>query len=441
MKDTIYLFGLSHRSADVSVREAFALSDPDFRVRDVLSLDDEIHEAVVLSTCNRVEILVAGGGGNIRQKVLDSWAGICGRPCDELVPHVYAYEDMAAITHIFQVASGLDSLVLGEPQILGQLKDAYRKALEEKASKVILNRLLHKAFMTAKRVRTETGVASSSVSVSSAAVALARRIFGKLRDKNVLVIGAGEMAELAAVHLAEGQGARLFFVNRTLERALVLAARFKGTAFPLETLADRLEDADIVICSTGAPEPVITASMMRAVMRKRRDKTLFCIDIAVPRDVEDAVNKLDGVYLYNVDDLSEVAAAGRAARREESLKAENIINEEALRFHGWMRSLGLQDTIADIVRRTEMVMTEELDKTLRGLRKQGETTPETEAALRHMVAAMAKKLNHDPITYLKRRFSEEETGMRLVSLSRALFNLDGEEGVPEDAHLGRKRRS
>ena len=440
MKTTIHLFGLNHRSADVSAREAFALSNPDYRISDIIPLDDNIHEALVLSTCNRVEILVAGEGGDIRQKVLHSWADCSGRPCDELVPHVYAYEDLEAITHIFQVASGLDSLVLGEPQILGQLKDAYRKALEEKASKVILNRLLHKAFMTAKRVRTETGVAASTVSVSSAAVALARRIFGELRGKNVLVIGAGEMAELAAVHLADGQGARLSFTNRTHERALVLASRFKGAAFPFETLAERLMEADIVISSTGAPEPIITAPMMRAVMKERRDKPLFCIDIAVPRDVEDAVNALDGVYLYNVDDLSEVAAAGRAARQEEARKAETIVAEEALRFHGWMGSMGLQGTIADIVRRTETVMAEELDKTLRGLRKQGETTPETEAALRQMVSAMAKKLNHDPIVYLKRRFSEEETGMRLISLSRAMFNLDGED-VPQDAHLDRKRRS
>lgn len=439
MTTTIHLFGLNHRSADISARETFALSDPACRVRDVIPLDGDIHEALVLSTCNRVEILVAGEGGGIRQTVLDSWARRCGRPCGELVPHIYAYEGMEAITHIFQVASGLDSLVLGEPQILGQLKDAYRKALEENASKVILNRLLHKAFMTAKRVRTETGVASSAVSVSSAAVALARRIFGELRNKSVLVIGAGEMAELAAVHLAEGQGARLSFTNRTHERALMLAARFKGVAFPFETLAERLAEADIIISSTGAPEPVITAAMMRAVMKERRDNPLFCIDIAVPRDVEDAVNALDGVYLYNVDDLSEVAAAGRAARKEEARKAETIIAEEAFRFHGWLRSLGLQGTIADIVRRTETVMGEELDKTLRGLRKQGMTSPETEAALRQMVAAMAKKLNHDPISYLKRRFSEEETGMRLISLSRAMFNLDGED-IPEDAHLGRKRR-
>ena len=437
MTKTIHLFGLNHRSADVAVREAFALSDPDCRVADVIPLDGAIREALVLSTCNRVEIIVVGEGGDIRRNVLDSWAGRCGRSCTELDPHVYGHEGEAAVSHLFQVAAGLDSLVLGEPQILGQLKDAYRKALEEQTAKVILNRLLHKAFMTAKRVRTETGVASSAVSVSYAAVSLARRIFGDLKDKSVLVVGAGEMAELAAVHLAEGQGARISFTNRTHERALVLAARFKGAAYPFETLADQLGEADIVISSTGAAEPVITLDMMRAVMKKRRNRPLFCIDIAVPRDVEEAVNGLDGVYLYNIDDLSEVVAAGRAARREEARKAEDIVAEEAGRFCAWMQSLGLQRTIADMVRRTEAIMREELEKTLRKL---GPVTPEMETAMRHMVSAMAKKCNHAPITYLKRRFAEEETGMRLVTLARSMFNLDGE-AVPEDAHLGRKKRT
>lgn len=436
MERSVFLFGLNHRSADVAIREAFALSDPACRVCDVVPLDAEIPEALVLSTCNRVEILVVGEGSAVRRKVLEGWAGKCGHSCDTLAPHVYMHEGAEAVAHLFRVASGLDSLVLGEPQILGQLKDAYRKALEEKSSKAILNRLLHKAFMTAKRVRTETGVASSAVSVSYAAVSLARRIFGDLRGKTVLVVGAGEMAELAAAHLAEGQGARLAFTNRTYERALALAARFKGSAFVFEALPKRLEEADIVISSTGASEPVITLAMMRPVMKKRRDNPLFCIDIAVPRDVEDAVNTLDAVYLYNIDDLSEVVEANRAARREEALKAEDIIIDEAGRFCAWMDSLGLQGTIADIVRRSESIMEEELEKTLRRI---GPVPPETADALRQMATAMAKKMNHDPITYLKRRYTEEETGMRLVTLARSLFNLDKEQ-APDDAHLGRKKR-
>jgi len=436
MKRTVHLFGLNHRSADVALREAFALSDAGCRVCDIIPLEGETSEALILSTCNRVEILAVGEGAAVREHVLRCWAQKSGKAVAELVPHIYAHEGTDAVTHLFRVASGLDSLVLGEPQILGQLKDAYRKALEEKSAKVILNRLLHKAFMTAKRVRSETGVASSAVSVSYAAVSLARRIFGNLHGKNVLVVGAGEMAELAAKHLAEGQGAHIGFTNRTQERAVALATRFKGEAFPFVDLEGRLEASDIIITSTGAPEPIITFDMMRTVMRKRRNKSLFCIDIAVPRDIADEVNTLDGVYLYNIDDLSEVAATGRAARQEEAVKADGIIADEAERFCNWMHSLGLQGTIADIVHRTESIMDEELEKTLH---KIGPLAPEAEDALRQMLISTAKKLNHDPITFLKRRFAEEEAGMRFVTLARSLFNLD-DENVPNDAHLGRKKR-
>ena len=436
MKRTVQLFGLNHRSADVAIREAFALSDSAHRVCDIIPLEEGVAEALILSTCNRVEILTVSDGGDIRQKILESWAAGCGRSYAELAPHTYHYQGPEAVRHLFRVASGLDSLVLGEPQILGQLKDAYRKALEEKSARVILNRLMHKTFMTAKRVRTETGVASNAVSVSYAAISLARRIFGDLHGKNVLVVGAGEMAELAAMHLAQGQGACLHCTNRTHERAIALASRFHGTAFPFEELPHRLAEADIVITSTGASQPVISLEMMRPVMKKRRDTPLFCIDIAVPRDVEEAVSGLDEVYLYNIDDLSDVVAANQAARLDEARKAEGIIAEEVDLFCAWTRSLGLQVTLAGIVHRSETIMEEELERTLRRI---GPVPEETADVLRHMVASMSKKLNHAPITYLKRRYAEEEMGERLVAVARAMFDLDGET-VPEDAHLGRKRQ-
>ena len=437
MQRIVQLFGLNHHSADVAIREAFALPHSACKICDILPLEDGIGEVLILSTCNRVEILTVSEGGDIRQKVLESWAAGCGHCYEELAPYIYQYEGLDAVRHVFRVASGLDSLVFGEPQILGQLKDAYRKALEEKSSKAILNRLMHKTFMTAKRVRTETGVASSAVSVSYAAISLARRIFGDLRGRNVLVVGAGEMAELAAMHLAQGQGAHLHCTNRTHERAIVLASRFHGTAFPFEDLPHRLAEADIIITSTGALQPVITLDMMRPVMKKRRDKPLFCFDIAVPRDVEEAVSDLDEVYLYNIDDLSDVIAANRATRQEEAHKAEAIIAEEVESFCAWTHSLGLQATLADIVHRSEAIMEEELERTLRRI---GPVSEEISDALRQMMTSMSKKFNHDPITYLKRRYVEEDTGMRLVAVARAMFNLD-DETVPEDAHLGRKRQS
>lgn len=435
MEKNIHLVGLNHRCADVAIREAFALSDGSCKICDIIPLDSDIEEALVLSTCNRVEIVAVGKSFDVREKILSLWASACGKSYADIAPHTYARMNYDAVAHLFSVAAGLDSLVLGEPQILGQLKDAYRKALDENAAKVVLNRLLHKAFMTAKRVRTETGIASNAVSVSYVAVSLAKKIFGDLAGKNVLIIGAGEMAELAAAHLAEGQGAHIAVVNRTLERAITLASRFGGTCLPFEGLAGHIAASDIVIASTGAPDPVITLDLMRSVMKGRRSRPLFIIDIAVPRDVEDAVNTLDGVYLYNIDDLAEVAEAGRAARRQEAGKAEEIVAEEAGRFCAWMDSLDLQGAIADIVRRAETILDDELSKTLRRL---GPIPAETENALRQMTAAMAKKLNHAPISYLKRRYCEED-GMRFVTLARSMFNLD-DETVPEDAHFGRKKK-
>ncbi len=435
MDRTIYLVGLNHRSADLAARECFALSEASCTEGWTFRADGERTESLVLSTCNRVEIVLAGTGDDLPGKALALWAARCGRSVEDLAPYTYLYTGNAAVTHLFGVAAGLDSLVLGEPQILGQLKDAYRAAVKAKTAGVVLNRLLHKAFMTAKRVRSETAVASSAVSVSYAAVSLARRIFGNLNGRAVLVVGAGEMAELAATHLAEGQGARINVSNRTYERALALASRFGGLALPFEDLEKHLAEADIVITSTGAADPVISHALMRGVMKKRRNRPVFLIDIAVPRDIEAEVNTLDNVYLYNIDDLGEVVEAGRAARRDEAVKAAAVVQEEADRFCDWMRSLDLHATIADLMKRSESVAREELEKTLRRI---GPVDSETEAALSQMLGAVIKKLHHDPITYLKRRV-DEEAGVRSLDLARRLFNLNGD-AAPEEAHRGRRRK-
>ena len=440
MDRTIYLLGLNHRCADVSLRERFALSGEACAVQTLLpfcgSTDAHgVSEAMILSTCNRVEVIAVGNSPDIPHAVLSAWAAHVGGMERELGQHVYTYSGHDAVRHLFRVASGLDSLVLGEPQILGQLKDSYRKAVEEKAAHVILNRLLHKAFMTAKRVRSETGVAASAVSVSSAAVSLARRIFGDLAGRKALLVGAGDMAELAATHLAEGHGASISVTNRTFERAVALAGKYNGTALPFENLTAHLVDADIVITSTGASEPVINYAMTHAAMAARRGKTMFFIDIAVPRDIDERVNDIDNVYLYNIDDLAEVAEAGRAARREEAGRAECIVEDETERFCTWLQTLGLQGTIADMVKRTDALLREEMEKTLRRI---GPVSPEVEAAFAQMVVGMGKKLNHNPITFLKRRCAEEDGGIQFVTLARRMFNLD-QDNVPENAHIGRKR--
>ena len=433
MDSALYLLGVNHRTADLSARECFALPDP-VAEQLVVALNGGITETVCLSTCNRVEILAVGKNAGAPELILRHWAAVCGKGYEDLAPYVYVLSGRDAVTHLFSVASSLDSLVLGEPQILGQLKDAYRKALARGTAKLVLNRLLHKAFMTAKRVRAETSVASSAVSVSYAAVELAKRIFGDLAGRRVLLVGAGEMAELAAMHLAN-HGARVQVTNRTYERALALAERFGGEPWPFDALLEHLERADIAVSSTGAHAPVITTAAMRGVMKRRKNRPLFIIDIAVPRDVEAEVNKLDNVYVYTVDDLSEVVESNRAFRRDEAVKAGVIVEEEADRFQEWLSSLGVHSTIGAVVQRSERIARQEMAKTMRRL---GKIDPELEAAVTDMLHAVMKKMNHDPIRFIKRRFSEEETEMEQLEFVRKLFNLDNG-CLPASSRASRRR--
>ena len=301
----IVLVGLNHRTAGVDVRERFALVDFCSRENWALPCDDVIGEAMILSTCNRVELL-ATGHGDVAGRILERWATARGTDPEELRPYVYIYKNMDAVRHLFSVASSLDSMILGEPQILGQLKSAYRKAAACHATGVILNRLLHKAFSVAKRVRTETAVASSAVSISYAAVELAKRIFGEMQHHKAMLVGAGEMAELAATHLLQAGVDEILVANRTFSRGEELARQFNGRALPFESLASHLTEVDIIITSTGSPDPVIRARDIRGVLKARKNRPMFFIDIAVPRDIDPDVNGLDNVYLYDIDDLKEV---------------------------------------------------------------------------------------------------------------------------------------
>ncbi|QLA16190.1 glutamyl-tRNA reductase [Desulfolutivibrio sulfoxidireducens] len=431
MQDNIHLFGLNHKTADVEVREAFALADGGILERALLSRDGPIREALVLSTCNRVEILVSGAPGtDPGPMVLSRWAGHCNRDGARLAPHIYAHSGRDAVEHVFRVASGLDSMVLGEPQILGQMKDAYRRAVESGSTGVILNRLLHKAFSTAKKVRTATGIGASAVSISYAAVELAKRIFGETAGKKAMLIGAGEMAELAATHLLTAGISHLFVANRTLSRAQELAERFKGTAIPFEDLAGRLVEADIIISSTGAPQAIIRAKDIRDVLKKRRQRPMFFIDIAVPRDIDPDVNSLDNVYLYDIDDLREVVEENLAQRKEEATRAGEIVREQVESFSHWLKALDLSPTIVDVLRHGEDIAHRELCKTIRRLGP--DVTPETAKALERLAVSISHKILHEPIVFLKRR-SRENAGERFIDLIRRIFDLD-REVIPEDAH-------
>ncbi len=420
MASELYLIGLNYRTAGVDIRERFALTDHCSRESWMLPCENGITESLILSTCNRVEVL-AVGEGDVPAIVLSRWAQAKNRDPEELSRYVYSYNGLEAVRHLFTVASSLDSMVLGEPQILGQLKKAYRGAVNSNATGTILNGLLHKAFSVAKRVRTETAVASSAVSISYAAVELAKRIFGDMHDHKAMLVGAGEMAELAATHLLQAGIRQLYVANRTLERGQELAKQFNGLAVPFDQLIPSLLDVDIIITSTGSMEPILHARDVKDVLKKRKYRPMFFIDIAVPRDIDPDVNGLDNVYLYDIDDLKEVVEENLAARRDEAVKAEAIVTEEVELFSRWLKSLDAQPTIVDIIQRGERMAQEELARTLKRL---GPVDDATRDALETLVNALARKMNHDPIMFLKRGTMSQEGCAPRINLMRRMFRLD-----------------
>ena len=438
MEKTIFLVGLNHRCAGVDVREKFALTSVADFEKSLLAACP-LREVMALSTCNRVEILVVAdsdrcAGIDLAEAVLRHWAETCAGPLDTLRAHTYRHGGLEAVTHLFCVAASLDSMIMGEPQILGQLKTSYRKAVETGTARVIINRLLHKSFSVAKRVRTETAIASSAVSISYAAVELAKKIFGELAGKTALLVGAGEMAELAATHLLASGIEKLYITNRTFSRAQELAKTMHGEAILFEAMVDQLREVDIVISSTGSPTAIIRARDIREVIKKRRNRAMFFIDIAVPRDIDPDVNALDNVYLYDIDDLKEVVEENMSARQGEAVKARAIVEVETQAFATWLKSLALQPTITDLLHRAEDVAGRELAKTLKRL---GEVDDETRAALEVLVASVSRKMLHEPICFLKRRTREEGTAERFIDMTRRIFNLDAD-AVIDDAHLDRR---
>ncbi|WP_243546435.1 glutamyl-tRNA reductase [Pseudodesulfovibrio tunisiensis] len=436
MNQKIFLIGLNHKTAGVEVREKFALTDVE-NFEQGLVAHCPVRECMALSTCNRVEIVAVSSGATERE-VLDSllqyWASACKGSPEVLADNIYQYQGLDAVRHLFAVASSLDSMVMGEPQILGQLKDAYRNAVDRGTARTIVNRLLHKSFSVAKRVRTETAIASSAVSISFAAVELARKIFGDLHGTRAMLVGAGEMAELAATHLLSNGVQDIIIANRTLSRAKDLAESMNGEPIQIEHMPDRLHEVDIVISSTGSPTAVIRARDVKAVLKKRKNKPMFFIDIAVPRDIDPDVNNLDNVYLYDIDDLKEVVEENMAQRQGEADKAMSVVEAETATFGNWLNSLTLQPTIVGLVDNAEEVAHRELAKTLKRI---GPVDEATRKALETLVLSVGHKVLHEPICFLKRRTQEEGAAERFIDLARRMFNLD-DEIIPESAHMNRK---
>ncbi len=421
----IVVLGLSHKSAPVDVREKFAASEEVLpKVLARLSSRPELTEVMFLSTCNRVEVMACAPKGakeadttRAIREVIREHAGLAN--AEEIQPYVYVRSGMDAVRHIFRVSASLESMVLGEPQILGQVKDAYDAATEAGALKSYLGRCVHRAFTVAKRVRTETALGAGTVSISSVAVDLARKIFGDLSNHAVLLVGAGEMAEAAAKSL--GKGARSIRVcNRSFDRAAALAAQFGGSAAPLEALAEELTIADVVVTSTGSPTYVVTHDMVKRAMKARKGRTLFFIDIAVPRNVEPSVHKIDNVYVYNVDDLEHQVAEGMKARHAEVAAAERIVEAEVAEFEAWSRGLDVQPAIVALRAKTHAVLFAELERSLGArLKHLGEAD---RAALTQMMDSAVNKLLHAPTTRLKASAADGAAG-DFVEALKHLFDL------------------
>lgn len=417
----IIIVGLSHKTAPVEIREKLAFSPTAMArpLRQMLELPT-IAEGLIVSTCNRVEIYAAtkepdAAMAEVR-RFLAEYHEITP---EEINDNLYDYQGEDAIRHLFRVASSLDSMVLGEPQILGQIKTAYGYAAEFKTAGLILNRFLHKAFSVAKRVRTETGIASNAVSVSFAAVELARKIFDRLDDKGVMIIGAGEMCELAARHFVSNGVSKVLVTNRTFERAEKLAAEFQGRAIPFDSFVDHLAEVDIVMTSTGAPNFILGKRQMEEVLKRRKNRPMFLIDIAVPRDIDPKVNKIDNAYLYDVDDLQGVVQANLRERKKEASKAEAIIKQEIGQFHQWLGNLEVKPTVIALRHKLEEIRRQELEKTFGNLK---DLSSKQRKSIEAMAGAIINKVLHQPTAVLKRA-QNDTSGEDYVDAVRVLFDL------------------
>lgn len=380
-----------------------------------------VEEVLYLSTCNRVEVIASIAEDGEALKALSAFLAQNGGLTDqEAAGCFYEYRDEEAVRHIFRVASSLDSMVMGEAQILGQVKDAYREAMEKCSTGVVLNRLMHCSFRAAKRVRSETGIAVNPVSVSHAAVELAKKIFGSLDGKKILLIGAGEMAELTGQQLIEKGAKSIIIANRSLAQAELLAEKFHGEAVSLDSLENKLIETDIVISSTGAPDFIVTAAVLKKIHHQRRNRLLFLIDIAVPRDIEPAASEIENIYLYNIDNLQDIVDENIHARRKEAIKAEKIVDEEVARFVNWQKELESVPTIVSLRNKAEDIVKAEMEKASGWI---GNLNTDDQEKIEALVHSIVNKVLHSPVTVMKEE-SSDISSRDIVAAVRRLFRLD-----------------
>jgi glutamyl-tRNA reductase len=409
----------------VEIREKVAFSGEILPgVLSELKQQQGIDEVAILSTCNRTEIYCSLDQAS-QQELMDWLSRFHNLKLQDIRPFLYSHPDANAVKHMLRVACGLDSMVLGEPQVLGQLKTAYKTAVSAGSVGQLLGRLFQHSFHVAKEIRSNTEIGNHPVSIAFAAVRLGQQIFGNLSDRTALLVGAGETIELTARHLHDKGLQRMIIANRTLERSQHLANEFSAYAISLDDIADHLDEADIIITSTGSPVPLISSEMVRQAIRKRKHRPIYIVDIAVPRDVDPAVAKLDDVYLYTVDDLQGVIDENMKNREHAAKQAEEIIDTQVSQFMDWMSTLDTVSTIRAIRDNAEAMQQEVLDAALKRLR----TGEEPEAVLRELARSLSNKLIHAPSVQL--RSSSPELKDELVRAARTLFAITPSSGAPD----------
>lgn len=423
-----FVLGVNHKTAPVEVREKFAIAESKLsEAMKTLATYPGIEEALIVSTCNRVELIARSKNGTCDMH--GAVQKIYGFDVEQYSKHLYEYDSEKAIKHVFRVASSLDSMVVGEPQILGQVKEAYATARAVGTVQSQLDALMTRAFAVAKRVRTETAVASSSVSVASVAVELAQKIFGDLNGKVVYLVGAGKMCELAARHFIAKGATKVLVANRTYEKGVAFASRFGGEAVPFDKLYETAAQADIVLSSTGSPVTIFRKEHGEKFLAKRKNRPMFFIDIAVPRDIDPALNELDGIFVYDIDDLQQVVASHLGDRKREAQRAEEMITEEVIKFQAKLQTADVVPTIVSLQEHLETIRTAEIDR-VRG--RLGEMTPEQELAVEALTRGIVNKIMHTPITTLKSAAKDPEA-TTVIDIVRRIFNLRAQEKSDEVA--------
>lgn len=418
----IITVGLNYRTAPVEIREKFAFAQEELPAAlEQLKNTKSIMECVIVGTCNRTEIYAVVDRmylcGHFIRGFIEDWFGI---PRQEFNPHLYVKEDERAIRHLFKVASGLDSMIIGETQILGQVRNAFLLAQKEKTTGVLFNTLFKQAITMAKRAHSETGIGDNPVSVSYAAVELGKRIFGSFANKTVMIVGAGKMSELTVKHLHASGAQKVMVANRTYEKARELAAKFSGMPVAFSELQESLIEADIVISSTGSSDLVLTRQQVEQVLQSRKYRPLFMIDIAVPRDLDPGIADLQNVFLYDIDDLQSIVESNLAERQNESLKIEAMIDQEMVEFEQWYKTLGVRPVIHALQTKSNQIHQETMDSLLKKLPDLSEREVKI---IRKLTKSMVNQMMRDPIHRIKEQAGERE-GLEAIEWFTHIFALE-----------------